>query len=94
VLSYVFWYRRANRLATVRWQTARKTTEENVAHFEEKAFDELPLLEQKVKQAVSNGDIKLAKKLTTDYTNDFSRATLQKGWELGDQFWVMFGKSF
>ena len=90
----LWWYRRANRLATVKWQTTRKTIEENVAHFEEKAFEELPLLEQKVKQAVLNNDPKLAKKLVTDYTNDFTRATLQKWWELGDQFWVMFGRSF
>jgi len=90
----LWWYRRANRLATVRWQTARNTIEENVMHFEDKAFEELPLLEQKVKQAILNGEHKLATKLTTDYTNDFTRATLQKWWELGDQFWVMFGRSF
>jgi dipeptidase len=90
----LWWYRRANRLATVKWQTARKTIEENVTYFEDKAFEELPILEQKVKQAMSKGDHKLASKLTTDYTNDFTRATLQKWWELGDQFWGMFGKSF
>ena len=90
----LWWYRRANRLATVKWQTTRKTIEENVKHFEDKAFDELPLLEQKVKQAMLNGDHKLASKLVTDYTNDFTRATLQKWWELGDQFWGIFGKSF
>jgi dipeptidase len=90
----LWWYRRANRLATVKWQAARKTIEENVAYFEDKAFEELPLLEQKVKQATVNGDINLAKKLVTDYSGDFTRATLQKWWELGDQFWVMFGKSF
>jgi dipeptidase len=90
----LWWYRRANRLATVKWQTTRKTIEENVTHFEDKAFEELPFLEQKVKQAVLNGDRKLASKLTTDYTIDFTRATLQKWWELGDQFWGIFGKSF
>jgi len=90
----LWWYRRANRLATVKWQTARKTIEENVAYFEEKAFEELPLLEQKVKQAVLKGDTKLASKLVTDYTNDFTRATLQKWWELGDHFWGIFGRSF
>jgi dipeptidase len=90
----LWWYRRANRLATVKWQTTRKTIEENVAYFEEKAFEELPLLEQKVKQAISKGDNELAAKLATDFTNDFTRATLQRWWELGDQFWVIFGRSF
>ena len=90
----LWWYRRANRLATVKWQTARKTIEENVAHFEEKAFEELPLLEQKVQQAVTKGDRKLAAKIVTDYTNDFTRSTLQKWWELGDQLWGTFGRSF
>jgi hypothetical protein len=65
-----------------------------VLHFEEKAFEELPQLEQKVKQAVLKEDYELATKLVTDYTNDFTRATLQKWWELGDQFWVLFGRSF
>jgi dipeptidase len=90
----LWWYRRANRLATVKWQTARKTIEENVIYFEDKAFEELPILEEKVKQAVLKGDHKLATKLATDYTNDFTRATLQKWWELGDQFWGVFGRSF
>ena len=90
----LWWYRRANRLATVKWQTTRKTIEENVTHFEDKAFEELPLLEQKVQQAILKGDNKLATKLVTDYTNDFTRSTLQKWWELGDQFWGMFGRSF
>jgi len=90
----LWWYRRANRLATVKWQTTRKIIEESVVHFEEKAFEEVPLLEQKVKQAILHNDPKLAKKIVTDYTNDFTHATLQKWWELGDRFWVMFGKSF
>jgi dipeptidase len=90
----LWWYRRANRLATVKWQTTKNTIGENVMHFEDKAFEELPLLEQKVKQAIANGDYQLAKKLVTDYNNDFTRATLQKWWELGDQFWGMFGRSF
>jgi dipeptidase len=90
----LWWYRRANRLATVKWQTARKTIEENIIYFEDKAFEELPVLEEKVKQAILKGDRKLAAKLATDYTNDFTRATLQKWWELGDMFWGMFGRSF
>jgi len=90
----LWWFRRANRLATVKWQTTRRTIEENVAYFEDKAFEELPSLEQKVQQAITKKDNKLASKIVTDYTNDFTRATLQKWWELGDQFWVTFGRSF
>ncbi|MDR2972079.1 MAG: C69 family dipeptidase [Bacteroidales bacterium] len=90
----LWWYRRANRLATVKWQTIRKTIEENVRYFEDKAFEELPFLEQNVQQAVQKGEHKNATKLTTDYSNDFIRATLQKWWELGDMLWAVFGKSF
>jgi dipeptidase len=38
-------FRRANRLATVRWGAARSSMEQAVSEFEEKAFAELPLIE-------------------------------------------------
>ncbi|MCB5599109.1 hypothetical protein, partial [Thomasclavelia ramosa] len=38
-------YRRANKLAAVRWGTARKVMEKNIRHFEEKGQRELPFVE-------------------------------------------------
>ena len=42
----IWHFRQANRLATVRWGQSRQYIEEAVAEFEDKAFDELPMIEQ------------------------------------------------
>ena len=48
--SACWYFRRANRLATVRWGTAREHIEKAVADFEDRAFVELPLIEKKALQ--------------------------------------------
>ncbi|MFW6140381.1 MAG: dipeptidase [Acidobacteriota bacterium] len=91
-------FRRANRLSQVRWGAAGKYIEEAIAEFEEKAFTDLPMIEKKVKEWYSRGDseenLKKIKEYLTKYTNDFARAAMHKYWELGDQFWGMFGRGF
>lgn len=96
--SACWWFRRANRLATVRWGLTREHIEKAVREFEEKAFSELPLVEKTVLELYGNGDsadnIELVKQYLTKYTNDFARATMHKWWELGDLFWTMFARGF
>ncbi len=91
-------FRRANRLAQVRWGEAAKYIEEAVSEFEEKAFMDLPMIEKKVKELYgedpSEESLQKAKEYLTKYTNDFSRAAVHKYWELGDLFWGMFGRGF
>jgi dipeptidase len=91
-------FRRANRLATVRWGEAGKFIEEAVKEFEEKAFNDLPHLEKKYlelyKKGESEKDTANAKQYLTKYTNDFARAAMHKYWELGDKFWGMFSRGF
>ena len=86
-------FRRANRLATVRWGIAGKYIEQAVIDFEEKAFTELPALE-KIVQELNKKDIKESLKYITKYTNDFARAAMFRYWELGNEFWCMFGRQF
>ncbi len=86
-------FRRANRLATVRWGIAGKYIEQAVMEFEEKAFTELPALE-KIVQELNKKNIKESLKYITKYTNDFARAAMFRYWELGDEFWGMFGRQF
>ncbi|MEA3421220.1 MAG: C69 family dipeptidase [Acidobacteriota bacterium] len=86
-------FRRANRLATVRWGIAGKYIEQAVMEFEEKAFTELPALE-KIVQDLNKKDIKESLKYITKYTNDFARAAMFRYWELGNEFWGMFGRQF
>lgn len=91
-------FRRANRLATVRWGEAESLIVEAVQEFEEKAFAELPYVEKVFLNLFGKGDneasVARAKRYLTKYTTDFARAAMSKYWELGDKFWAMFGRGF
>lgn len=91
-------FRRANRLATVRWGEAGKFIVEAVNEFEQKAFTDLPYIEKEVleilKSGVSEENVAKARQYLTKYTNDFARAAMSKYWELGDKFWGMFARGF
>jgi dipeptidase len=91
-------FRRANRLATVRWGDAKPLLEAAIKEFEDKAFEELPYLEKRAAELYGQGDkpenVKQAQQLLTKYTNDFARAAVSKYWEIGDKLWTMFARGF
>ena len=91
-------FRRANRLATVRWGESREIMEKAVRDFQEKALSELPHVEKRALELYQEGkseeDVDKMKQFLTRYTNDFARAAVKKYWELGDRFWHMFGRTF
>jgi dipeptidase len=87
-------YRETNRLATVNWDRGRKLIEPAVAEMENKAFNELPALEERVKTLVSNGKHDEAKKAVTEYTESFAFATMSKWQEMKRTLWDMFGRGF
>jgi dipeptidase len=86
-------FRRANRLATLKWGMTRKTIDETVADFENKAFADLPLLEKRVQEIMASKtpdkEPFTVESLLTKYTNDTARAAIQKYLELGDKFWML-----
>jgi dipeptidase len=90
-------FRRANRLATLKWGMTRKTIEETVAEFENKAFADLPFLEKKVQEILASKtpdkEPFTVEQYLTKYTNDTARAAIQKYLELGDRFWMMIAMS-
>jgi dipeptidase len=95
--SACWWFRRANRLAQIKWGWAREFLEGAVMEFEDQAFDEVPLIEQKALELMQqelassddgNEDPMTYRQFLTRYTNNFSRATMQKWWELGDFLWA------
>lgn len=96
--SACWWFRRANKLATIRWGVTREHIEKAVKEFEEKAFSELPLIEKTVLELYGSGDsadnIEKVRQYLTKYSNDFARAAMHKWWELGDLFWSMFARGF
>jgi len=90
-------FRRANRLATLKWGTTRKTIEATIAEFEDKAFADLPLIEKKVQDILASKtpdkEVFTVEQYLTKYTNDTARAAIQKYLELGDKFWMLIAMS-
>jgi dipeptidase len=90
-------FRRANRLATLKWGMTRKTIEETIAEFEAKAFADLPLIEKRVQEILGSKtpdkEPFTVEKYLTKYTNDTARAAIQKYMELGDKFWMLIAMS-
>ncbi len=91
-------FRRANRLATVRWGATKDIMADAIKEFEDKAFEDMSYLEKRAVELYGKGDnpesIKKTKEFLTKYTNDFARAAMSKYWELGDTFWTMFSRGF
>ena len=90
-------FRRANRLATLKWGETRKTIEAAIAEFEDKAFADLPLLEKRVQEILASKtpdkEPFTVERYLTKYTNDMARSAVQKYLELGDKFWMLIAMS-
>lgn len=87
-------YRRANKLATVRWGLTKNKINESIAHFEEKGLTELPFVESQYTKLTQTKGEDAAKAYLTGYTADFTGATLLRWNEMGDEFWKMFARGF
>ncbi len=100
--SAMWAFRRANRLAMVKWGEGKKIIEPAVTEFENKAFDEIDFIEKKalelLKKDEENGnnniETQLGREFLTRYSNDFARAAINRWWEIGDELWVKFKWSF
>ncbi len=79
-------YRKANRLATVRWGTYRKTLEPLRDYFIEKGMRELPFVEQTWKK-LHDSDPEEAEEMLNGYTADFFGATIQRWDEMARKLW-------
>ncbi len=90
-------FRRANRLATLKWGMTKKTIEDTIAEFENRAFADLPLLEKKIQDILASKtpdkEPFTVEQYLTKYTNDTARAAIQKYLELGDKFWMLIAMS-
>jgi dipeptidase len=90
-------FRRANRLAMMKWGQAKEQVKATVMEFEDKAFSELPHVEKKALELYNGGkteeDVLKAKQFLNKYTGDFIRAAISKYWELGDKFWMMYSRN-
>lgn len=81
-------YRRANKLATVKWGTARKVMEKNIQHFEEKGQRELSFVESTYQDILKKDGEEAARSFLTNYTSDFIGATIMRWDEMANQYWI------
>lgn len=87
-------YRTANKLATVRWGTARKELEQNIQHFIRKGVTELPMVEARYQELAEKEGEAAAKAYLTDYTADFIGATVLRWDQMAARLWNTYRFGF
>lgn len=87
-------YRKANKLATLRWQSTKREMMEEVDYFENKAFDDAEALESRIATLLKEDKKKEAQTLLNKYTRDFTGATSLRWKELENNYWQQFGLGF
>lgn len=87
-------YRKANKLATLQWQTTKDEMIDEVAYFEVKATRETAEIETQVKELLEKGEKEAAQELLNDYTRDFTGQTTYRWKQLEAQYWQWFGLGF
>lgn len=85
-------YRQANKLATVRWGTCRKTMEPARDYFLQKGLRELPMVEQLYTTMAD--DPEAQRSMLNGYTADFVGATMLRWDELYRTYWRQFWAGF
>lgn len=86
-------YRKANRLATVRWGTYRKTLEPMRDYFTKKGQRELPFVESTWQQ-LNSSDPNAAQEMLNGYVADFFGATIMRWDELARKLWRLTWTGF
>jgi dipeptidase len=92
--AWIWHYRKANKLATVQWGRTKQTLLGTANRFEQKAFDEIPAIEDRAKALIADGKKKEATELLNQYTTDFAASTRQAWKEMENKFWYWFGMGF
>jgi dipeptidase len=87
-------FRETNRLATINWSQGRTLIEPAVKELEDKAFEELPVIEKKVTELLKDGKSEYARKYVTDYTNNFAYAAMKRWEEMKVPLWSSFSMGF
>ncbi len=92
--AWIWFYRKANKLATVQWGRSKKTMLDNITRFEEKALSEIPEIEKKAQKLLDEDKKEEAVKVLNRYTADFEASTRQAWKEMEESFWQMFRLGF
>ena len=87
-------FRETNRLATINWARGRKLIEPAVKELEDKAFEEVPVVEKKVVELVKAGKNEEATQYITNYTNNFAFAVMKRWEEMKAPLWSIYSMGF
>ncbi|WP_430809727.1 MULTISPECIES: dipeptidase [unclassified Carboxylicivirga] len=90
----IWQYRKANKLATLAWQSTKDDFLKEVAYFEEKGLTETKELEARIAKLIEANKQTEAKALLNRYTKDFTGATMLRWKELEEKYWTRFGLGF
>ena len=74
----VWSFRRANKLATVRWGDTRGEMNDARRHFTDKGLAEMPYVESRYSQLLESEGEEAASRFLTGYTADFAGAAMQR----------------
>jgi len=67
---------------------------DNANRFEQKAFDEIPAIEDRAKALIADDKTKEATEILNQYTSDFAASTRQAWKEMENKFWYWFSFGF
>lgn len=87
-------YRKANKLATLGWQSTKKGMMEEVEYFENKAFNDCEVLEDRALKMIKDKKFDELNILLNKFTKDFTGATALRWKELENEYWHKFGLGF
>lgn len=87
-------YRKANKLAQIKWGATKDIMYNNILRYEDKARTELPSLEKEVVKLFKEGHREEAVRLMENYSADFAGATRQTWSDMEHRFWEMFWTGF
>jgi dipeptidase len=90
----VWSFRESNRLAAINWKKGRTLIEPAVKELEDKAFEEVPVVEAKAASLIKAGKSEEAKKYITDYTNNFALAAMKRWENLKAPLWNLYNMGF
>ena len=92
--AIVWKYRRANKLATLQWQSTKGRVSRDIMACEDKAFEGLEALEREARQLERTGHVDEVPQLLNNYTTDIYDFTVSTWQKLEGDCWYWFGLVF
>lgn len=83
-------YRRANKLASIRWQEFREEAEKLRDDFENKMFNEQTKIDNEALKILKEKGKQSYQEYLTKYLNDFAEETINAWWKFGNELWYTF----